>query len=450
MRLLALAATSYFLAVAWLHPSSVSYDGLSSLRSLREGWVDPGHALHVPLLGAFERLAGRWLDPLGCARLFSALGATLVFVLSWRRLVRGGLADGPAGLVTSLFAASTLFWQEAGSVEPTTWTVASLLVARSAAERHARTGATGALLALLVAGAAALGFHLVSVCALPWLVRGAWPRDGRWSRATLALLAAVSIGLVLLLLRLRLHWAGFAGYWGGHAVELDEHAARAGAHLLRGGELLLLGAPMLLLTSLAVALRSPREMRAHAAWLALPYAFVFLVLGKPLVGLLVPCLLALTLGLAAGLARSSTPAAMRALAVAAGLQLAYAGVHATLTRRAEDTPRRQAAALARHLPPDVVLFAGSLANHLRYYHPELAVVSLPEELYRARAERPGADPAEVFLAVVQSTPGARALSSDGAAFLIAKGAAPDRLGLRLGAARLVPEDPKLALFPLEP
>ena len=174
------------------------------------------------------------------------------------------------------------------------------------------------------------------------------------------------------------------------------------------------------------------------------------MLGKPLVGLLVPCLLALTLGLGAGLARASSPRAARALALTALVQLTLASAHAARTRLAEDTPRRQADALARHLPADVVLFAGSLANHLRYYHPELEIVSLPEALYRARAEQPGADPAEVLFALVRSTPGPSALSSDGAAFLISKGADSSRLGLRPGAALLIPEDPKLALFPLGP
>ena len=450
MRPLVLAASLYFLALALLHPNSVPFDGMSFLRSVREGWIDPGHALYTPALVAFDALTGGMLGSVAAARLLSALGALLAFVLLWRRVERLGLSRRPAGLVAFLFAGSALFWQEAGSVEPTSWTIACLLLARSAAERHARAPGLGHLAAALVLFVAALGFHLVSLCALPWLVLGARPESGRWPRALLvaAPVAAVLVSALLVLQRAEI--ASFLSYWSGVVLDLDEVSASVSARLVRGGRLVLEGAPVLLVAGLVALFRAPRAASAGASWLGLPYLVLFVLYGKPLVGLLVPMLLALALGVGAACAQPRAALSVRALALAVVAQGLYSSSHAIAWRLAEDVPRRQAELIARHLPEDVVLYAGALSNHLRYYQPEIEVVSLPEVVYRARGSDADVDPIELVLTLSRSSGRRCALSSDGAAYLHAHGADPARLGLRAGAALLIPEDPRLALFPLAP
>lgn len=447
MRTLVLAATLFFLALAWLHPAATSFDGMAFLRGAREGWSDPGHALYTPLLGAFVRACDGVLEAVAAARLLSALGALATFVLLARHVERHGLPRLEAVLVAFLFAGAPLLWQEAGSIEPTTWTVASLLVARWAAERHAAQPGALRLAAVLLAFALALGFHLAALVALPWIVGGAWPAR-RGARAWLVAAGAATLLAVALLAFRSAPLERFAGYWTGVLLELESGVSELGAHARRGALLLVQGAPVLLLVGLGAVLHAPRVAGRAAGLLGLPFLVVFLLFGKPLVGLLVPCLLALALVLAA--VGPAVPRFRRALVAACALQLAFTLFHALGWRKEVDAARREAELLAAHLPAGVPLVAGGLANHLRYFHPELEVLSLPEAWYRARAADRSADPIEVAWAEVRATGRRCALSSDGVAFLHSIGADVTRLGLQRGDALRIEADPRLALFPIGP
>lgn len=443
-------ALLYLVAVVVLAPSAVSFDGMSFLRSAREGWLDLGHALYTPLLVTARALAPRVLEDATVARCVSGLGAALAFVLLWRRVERAGLAPASAGLVALAFSGSLLVWQEAGSVEPTTWTVALLLLARSAAERHARAPGVAAFLVVLLLTLAALGLHLVSVCALPWLAQGVRPESGRWPRAV----GWLAVGLVVLgvgVLALRsAEVARAVGYWRGFVPDLEDGLPRAfPQQLLRGARLLAGGASALTLGALLALLGAPRRFLGAALWLGLPYGTAFVLFGRPLVGLLVPLLLAATLGLAALLASTRSSAPTRALAALVLAQLAWSTREAVRAWRAPDTPRLQAELYVRHLPENTVPFAGALANHLRFYHPELTLVSLPEEWSRARAADPLADPLELVRRLQRAAGRPCALTSDAVAYLHQRGAQVERLGLSPGASQRIPEDPHLALFLLD-
>ena len=460
MRFLApvLVVLAYFTTVAALYPRTLTFDGLSFLMGARAGTIDYGHALYMPLL----RAAGTApVAPERAAQLVSAAGATVAFALLWRRVERGGVPRMLALLVAACFALAPLSWQEAGAIEPTSWTIAALLAAAGAAEAYARRATLARLCALLGAFVAAVGFHLVSVCALPWLVSRAWRRGAPPPRAhllpvlgaaALLLLAAVLGGDLEAYLR---YWSGFVpAFEGGIASELLWHAER-------GGKLALEGAPVLLALS-AVALfvllraRAPVE---EGAWLAAPYLLAYAVLGKPLVGLLMPVFLAAALvvgrgtAVVCGRAVAGVPAPRAAAALVLGVstavQLALSLPQAIAWRGAPDDGRRRADLLARHVPEGARLFAGPLANHLRYYWPALDVVSLPELLHGVRSRDPSGDPVEVVGEAVRSAGKPCLLTTDGAGFLQAGlGADLRRLGLTLESRLVIPEDPRLALFPL--
>jgi hypothetical protein len=170
------------------------------------------------------------------------------------------------------------------------------------------------------------------------------------------------------------------------------------------------------------------------------------------VGLLMPVVLcaALALGAAAELElrRGRARRSEAVLALAALAQLVLTLPQAREWQRAPDAPRVRAELLARYLPAGALLFAGPLTNHLRFYCPAVEVLSLPELLHDAHARERAADPIEVVRAAVRAAGRRCVLSSDGAQFLRESAVDPARLGLSVGNAFLVPEDPKLALFPL--
>ena len=464
MRLLApaLIVLGYTATVAALYPSTVAFDGLSFLMAARAGTIDYGHALYMPLLGAAGTLAGDALAPERSAQLVSAAGALLAFALLWRRVERGGAPRVLALLVAACFGLSPLLWQEAGSIEPTTWTAAALLVSAEAAEAYGRRTTLARLAASLLAFGAAVGFHLVSLCALPWLVSLA-RRNGAALplRHALAPIAGALLVLLLAVLGGELgvymrYWSGFVpDYRGGIVSELA-------GHLERGGRLFLEGGPVLLALSIVAVLalrRAGVRGAEEAAWLAAPYLVAFLVLGKPLIGLLMPVFLAaaLVIGRAAALdvvpasdgTRAPRGAIPFVLALSAALQFGLSLPQALEWRREPDVNRTRADHLARHVPEGTRLFAGPLANHLRYYWPDVDVLSLPELWHTAHARDRSADPIEVVREAVRSAGKPCLLSTDGAGFL-QSGLAADltRLGLTLESALHIPEDPRLALFPL--
>ena len=459
-----LVALAYTVTVAALYPRTVAFDGLSFVMAARAGTIDYGHALYLPLLGAAGALVGESLEPERTAQLVSAAGALLAFALLWRRVERGGAPRALAALVAACFGFSTLFWQEAGSIEPTTWTVAALLVAAEAAEAYGRRSTLPRLGAAMLALATAVSFHLVSLCALPWLVSLVRKEGAARPSVThlLALLAGALLVLLLAFLGGELgvymrYWSGFVpDFRGGLGSELAWH-------LERGGRLFLEGGPVLLALSGVAAfalLRTGARGAEEGAWLAAPYLLAYLILGKPLVGLLVPVFLAgaLVIGKAAALEGVESPGGSRlprgavrlVLAFSAALQFGLSLPQALAWRREPDTNRTRADCLARHVPEGARLFAGPLANHLRYYWPALDVLSLPELWHTAHARDRSADPIEVVRQAIRSAGKRCWLSTDGAGFL-QSGLAADltRLGLSLESALRIPEDPRLALFPLE-
>lgn len=457
-----LAVLAYLAVVAGLHPRAISFDGLAFLMGARAGTLDYGHALYLPLLRAAEALARGSVSSERSAQLVSSVGAALAFALLWRRVERGGARRGLAFLVAACFGFATLFWQEAGAIEPTTWTIAALLASAEAAEAYARRTTLARLSALFLACAAAVGFHLVSLCALPWIVS----RARRRGAAPPALHLFVLLGGVLLVL-LAAVLGGDLGvylrYWSGFVPDFREGlGSTLAAHLERAGRLILEGAPVLLaLSGVALsALLWARTRAEEAAWLAAPYLAAYLLLGKPLVGLWMPVFLAaaLVIGRAASLAgeeRSAGGARVPRAAIAivlglsAALQLALSLPQAIAWRREPDASRTRAELLARHVPEGARLFAGPLSNHLRYYFPALDVASLPELLHAERARDRSCDPIEVVRQAVRSAGKRCLLSTDGAGFLQGQpGADLTRLGLTLESVLPIPEDPRLGLFPL--
>jgi len=461
--LVVLAVLAYLAAVALLYPQALAFDALSFVMSARAGVIDYGHALYLPLLRVAGTVAGHGAAPERVAQLVSALGGALGFALLWRRIERGGAARPLAALVAACFALSTLLWQEAGSVEPTTWTVAALLVAGEAADACARRATSGRFSVLLAAFAVAVGFHLVSVCALPWL---AWrARGAQRGLAPARLLALAGAALAVLFLAfLGGELATYLRYWSGFVPDFRGGIARElGEHLRRGGRLLLEGAPVLLalaIVSATLAWRARLREAREAAWLGAPYLAAFLLFGRPLVALLVPVLLAGALlvgriaaaSRAASAARAAGPppgAAGVVLGLSAALQLALTLPQALEWRQTPDASRARAELLALHVPAGARLFAGPLTNHLRYYWPALDVVSLPGLWHDAHARDRSVDPVALVRREVESAGKPCLLSSDGAAFLLGEPAADlTRLGISLERAIPIPGDPKLALFPL--
>src|SRR5688572_14455241 len=240
----ALVVVAYFTTVAALYPLTLTFDGLSFLMGARAGTIDYGHALYMPLLRAAGGVPG--LAPERAAQLVSAAGATVAFVPLWRRAERGGVPRVLALLVATCFGLAPLAWQEAGAIEPTSWTIAALLAAAEAAEAYARRTSLARLGLFLGAFSAAVGFHLVSLCALPWLVSRAWKRGAPPPRAHL-LLVLGAVALVLLAALAGGDLGLYLRYWSGFVPTFEGGVASALAwHLERGGKLALEGAPVLL------------------------------------------------------------------------------------------------------------------------------------------------------------------------------------------------------------
>jgi hypothetical protein len=445
-----LAVLASLLLYGVLRPSEQSFDALALLITARHGSLDLGHALFVPLLRISAWSNGGTLN-VASASWTAAVGGALAFALLARRLVQSGATIPLAWATAGTFACSTLVWQEAGSIEPTSWTVVVLLIAARTADAYGARPSFPRLAACSGALLLALGFHVVSVCALPWLVWLARRSSARIPRAHWAALVAFACLLVALVILEReqiepawSYWRGFIpDYSSGLAVEL-------GGHLARGGRLLVLGAPVLI----ALGLRALWRLRAQPArslsalLLVGPYGLAFLVFGRPLVGLLMPVILGLALLCAHACVARPARRETTCVIVACGLQLMLTLPQALEWSFARDAAKERAERLARVVPAGTVLFAGALANHYRFYCPHLEVVSLPELWHRAHA-RGETDPIAVVERVLGELTSPCALSTDGAGFLQGSlGADVRRLGLSLGRALFAPEDSALAIFPL--
>jgi hypothetical protein len=449
-----LLVLAYLVLLAGLAPRALSWDAYGFLLLARAGAIDYGHALYVPLLRGAQALAGPWLDPEQSARAVSLLGAGLALSLLWRRAERSGA--GPlAPLAAAPLPTSGLFWHEAGSIEPASWTIAALLLAAEAAAAYARERTQRRLVLLTLATGLALSFHVVSVCALPWLARSAL-RPARLPPPRQLLLPGVLVALLVLLVVGDGRWPAYRDYWTGFLPDLESGLAHAlGQHVRRGASLVLEGAPLLVLLGLvgvpSLWRAGRRAVLVDAGLLAGPYGLAFLALGKPLVGLLLPALLAPALVAieAAALARARGPAGalVPALGLLGGMLVTF--VQAIEWARTPDEDRARAALLARDLPAGARLFSGQLANALLHDHPALDVVSLPDLIHAARARDRTRDPIEIVEAESARSGAPSFLSGDGFVFLQQiLGADPYRLGLAEGRTWFVPEDPRLCLIPL--
>ncbi len=459
-------ALLYFAGASLLAPRALGWDALGFLLHARAAEVDYGHALYVPAIRvagwAAAAIPGELVSLERSARLVSALGASLALLLFWRRLERAGAGALAAGAAALLVATTPLVWHEAGSIEPSAWTLAALLLSADAAEAYARERSAARMALLTLAVALAFSLHVVSICALPWLAFLATRRPADGARgippahlALPALGAALTLLLALLGGRLPQHWSYWSGflpdYRPGVAPVLARHAGRVAGFLAEG-------APVLLVLGALSLVRLAREQRAREllsfAWLALPHALVLLALEKPLTGLSLPLVLALGLLTGACLAVGrATPVASTVLGAGLLAQLALPGIgtlpQASEWMRAVDQDRERAGYLARDLPRPGLLFAGRAANALRYFHPDVPVVALFELVHLARARDPAADPVELVRAEVERSLGNGVpcfLSGDGFAFL--QPYDPYRLGLHRGQTWFVPEDPRVCLIPI--
>src|SRR5262249_39839815 len=210
---------------------------------------------------------------------------------------------------------------------------------------------------LLSAWLAALGFHLVSLCALPWLAllvaragreTSALPARRWLPRAHLVLLLAAA-GVLLGLALARGELGRSFEYWTGFVPSFAPSVlAELGEHARRGGVLLGEGAPVLLVAGALAAWRlrkRPAEL-GEAVALGAPYLFAFALFGKPLVGLLAPVLLACAwLALAAA---RTLPRPAPWLAAALLAQLGVVVPQALEWHRDPGPDRRRAELIARH------------------------------------------------------------------------------------------------------
>jgi hypothetical protein len=453
-----LAFLLFFVVIGAMPPEALFWDGIGFLQWARSEplQLDYGHALYTPLLRLWHAALNTvWYATWEfSAKLLSSLAAALFFVLLWSRLERRGLAPLASFTLAALAATTPLFWRQAGIVEPTTLTLAALLLAARSAERYGEARTLGRC-TLLVAGVAlALSFHVVSVFAFPWLFALARGPAGRPPARHLAVPLTALAGLpVLLSVAGKLgELAAFGRYW--VAFLPEGGASSVAAHAREAGRMLVGGFPGVVVAgALGLVVVACRERRApRACALALPYLVAFLLLGKPAVGLLVPVSLALALLAAEGLASLDRGRALRAAGVLLPLLLTYQVGHGMAwgLRRARtpDDFQEQAELLAAALPRDAVVIAGTLSHHL-VWSTDAPVVPLPNELHAAG---PGANAPALLRALATRAAGESGrvfLSSDAIEYLELRwGTRREELPLDPSEVVVVRRDPLLYLVPL--
>jgi len=463
----------FFVAIGALPPEALHWDGIGFLEWAGRDPIqlDYGHTLYLPLLRAFHAgLEVLWYGTWEySSKLLSSFGAAAFFVLLWRRLERGGL-DVFLGFTLAALASTTpIFWRQAGIVEPTTWTLAALLLADRAAERYGGRRTAGSCVLFVVAFLVLLGFHLVSLCAAPWLARRArlWrdrpPRSHLLVPLAFALLLFGALAAADKLAEL----ASFGAYWRGFLPRLEPRALGAhAAFLLR---VLGLGMPGLFVAGVlgaGVALgtrgTSParaKEVLLEAVLLALPYLLAYLALGKPVVGLLLPVGVGLALAAESGLCALprgafADRAAATLLSALVVFQVGHGMVSGLQRARTPDDLQEEAELLAGALPRDAVLLAGPVGHHVRWFT-GAPVVVLPNELHAAR---PGPGGKVDAIALVQAVAARESqrhalvyLSSEAIDDLVLNwGADPSLLSVDPEGLIRVRHEPPLYLVPLVP
>lgn len=449
----------HFAAAGALLPQALHWDGIGFLQWARDLHLrDYGHFLYAPSI----RLSYEVLAPFGAsielaAQVLSAAAASLAFVLLWARFERLPVPTPLAIAAAAAVTTSPLLWRQAGVIEPSTLTLAALLAAFAAAEACGRRRSPGRLMVLGAATLLCIGYHVVSLLAVPWLLYHARFR----ARAVLLPLGA-GLALALLVLALpasRAELLGFADFGRGFLPEVDGPAAvftAVGHHVRHGRDILREGAPLVCVLGalvVLVAARGDRRSLLGAALLAGPPLLAFLAFGKPVVALLLPVVL--TMGLLAGaglreLARWRGPraAALLLLPPALAFQATWSLLEAFHASSTPDRNRLAAEAVAGALPPSSVVFAGPLARHLEWFT-DVSVVALPDWLHGAAAP---ADPVQGMLVEAGGlAPRAVYVTSEGLEYLVERGAAaaeqldsPDRVRIPVGRS---PGDFLLQLAP---
>ena len=382
------------------------WDGLSFLLAARDGApLDFGHLLYVPAL----QLAA-WAAPasLGsadlAAKLLSTLAGGLTFVLLWRTLERAGTRSLAALLTALLVTTTPLFWRQAGIVEPTTLTMACLLLVAAAAERYGSERSPTRLALLTGTCLLALVLHLASVFALPWILRrarGTTRVPGKHIAAVLGTvsLAFLAIGATGGLDRL----PGFLRYW---ISFLPDDPSEVGTHIRTMWAILAVGTTVLTLFGIAggiVAARLDRDRVVDALWLGLPYGLAMLLMGKPVAALMTPLTLALGLAAGAGIAglqRNLGRIPLLLFATGLVLQVGYASLVARLHALTPDANRTFAEEIERRLDETSVVLAGPLAQHLEWYT-DVTTIGLPNVMQLAKADDGSVTPRDAVDAEAQ-------------------------------------------------
>ncbi len=399
-----------------LLPGGVLWDGIGFLERSRDlTQIDLPHLFYPLLVRLTSALQGILDAPVEkLAKLWSVLGAALAFILLWRRGSSLGASTPLALCAALLVATSPRIWWESVLVEPSTLTLAALLVAAEIGRALGPRTLFGRALATSLVCVLPMGFHVLSVLAWPWLFlqtkapenAGATP-SSRLRPLMLILLVVASAGALF----------GYSHAFG-HGPPLGDRVNQfvetckgflpgassakdlmdgVAAHAITAWRILGEGEPGLLTAAgtalIVVGIATPAAL-AHAVLLAGPYLLMFLICGKPVVGLLLPVYIALHDSVASGTAFAERSRWTRRIAAAVlpVLVLAQSSVslgQAVMHCMSPDLRKQQALAIANAAPEGSVLAAGELALHLRFYT-DAEVIVLPEVMLYERG-RSGPD-----------------------------------------------------------
>lgn len=413
---LVIVTLSFVVVSFFLRRRNIDWDGIAMiLRSESNDWRDFAHLLYlflVRLAVIAGEAAGLARDDAVKALSIAAAAATLVML--WRFAERIGVDRSCAGLAAVLYSTAPVVWRQSLSAEVYALAAAFLMAAGHCAldTRESLAPRRHAWMIILFF-ALAVGMHIGCLLALPWIVwlMGRGIRPGlRLLIKPLASVAVVSavVGVVAAGWR-RADALAFVQYSGGFLSRADgapgfssrDPFELIGLHLhyvrrffLEEAAVLTVVAVVAIIFRVVVVRRPP----ATAAALGAPFLIAYIVLGVPMLGLLMPVLLALALATAEGLGgldarmararpwrrRKAIVLGMSSLMVVVSLINVLPGL--VIEAREIDPLEVEARRLAENTPNAAVLFTGRSAMHLRYRHPEVAIVSLPEVLHVLRAE----------------------------------------------------------------
>ncbi len=397
----------FFVVIAALPPQALYWDDIGFLQYARDPIrLDYGHALYIPTLRLWHAVVSFF--GLGseehAAKLLSALAAALFFVLLWSRLERMRIEPLAALAIALIVGTAPLFWRQATIVEPTTLTLSALLVAARCAERYGEKRSVLRAMTLCLACAVLLGYHVVSIFALPWIVHlSSGPAPAPPRRQLLIPFAFVlSLFLAVAAAGKISELPTFFRYWQGFLPAFDADALSQ--HLQRGAQILRLTSPAPLIAGgLGLLLALVRRRTPRGLWLGVPYFLAHALLGQPDVGLLLPVTLSLGLIAAEGFAGLQSARLARwvsafFLPILCTFQFAFALVRTLERALTPDQLQESATLLAAALPDSCLLLAGPEAHHVLWFT-DVPCIALPNEMHAA-PNRP--DGTKDVLAVMRS------------------------------------------------